>query len=114
MTIVSNDLGITGVPQAIPTYVIPLAPVPSQTLAVALANQNCTIKLYTRLTGLYLDLLVSDIPICTGIVCLDRNIIVRAAYLGFQGDLVFIDSQGVSDPTYDGLGSRYNLVWLDF
>jgi hypothetical protein len=98
----------------VPTVLIPLSPVPSQTLAVTLGNQSCTIKVYTRTTGLYLDLYMSDVVICTGVACLDRNIIVRAAYLGFQGELMFIDAQGASDPTYEELGARYNLVWLNY
>jgi hypothetical protein len=105
---------VQAVAAPVATSVIPLSPVPSQTLAIALGNQNCTIKVYTRATGLFLDLYVSNQPIALGVICLDRNIMVRAAYLGFRGELSFIDSQGASDPTHDGLGSRYNLVWLDY
>jgi hypothetical protein len=38
---------------------------------------------------------------------------VRSAYLGFVGDLMFQDLQGTDAPTYDGLGSRFQLVYLD-
>jgi hypothetical protein len=34
------------------------------------------------------------------------------AYLGFSGDLVFVDTLGDQDPTYDGLGARYALIYL--
>lgn len=40
------------------------------------------------------------------------NLIVRSAYLGFIGDLAFIDTQGTSDPIYAGLGTRFQLVYL--
>ena len=33
-------------------------------------------------------------------------------YTGFIGNLLFIDTQGNSDPSYDGLGSRFSLVYL--
>jgi hypothetical protein len=32
--------------------------------------------------------------------------------MGFIGNLLFVDTQGSSDPTYDGLGSRFSLVYL--
>jgi len=38
---------------------------------------------------------------------------VRNTYFGFPGDLAFIDNHGTSDPTYDGLNTRYNLLWLE-
>ena len=34
-------------------------------------------------------------------------------YLGFVGDLMFADTQGASDSSYDGLGTRYLLVYLE-
>jgi hypothetical protein len=32
--------------------------------------------------------------------------------VGFIGDLIFIDTQGTSDPNYTGLGSRFLLAYL--
>ena len=45
--------------------------------------------------------------------CEDRNRIVRDLYLGFVGDLCFMDTQGTTDPVSPGLGLRYVLVYLD-
>ncbi len=92
--------------------VVPLSAVPSQMLAVALGGQSCRIVIRTRLTGPYLDLYVNDASIALGVLCLDRTALVRAAYTGFVGELAFVDTQGASDPTYDGLGTRYVLLWL--
>jgi hypothetical protein len=78
---------------------------------VQLGGQQCRIKVYQRRSGLFLDLYVNDSPIITGVIARDRVAIVRDAYLGFFGDLAFIDTQGTSDPTYSGLGSRFLLVW---
>lgn len=93
--------------------VIPLAAVPSQTLSVLLANQNCQIKVYQKTTGLYVDLYVNNVAVVTGVVCRNAVQVVRQTYLGFVGDLTFLDTQGASDPTYDGLGARYQFVYLE-
>lgn len=92
---------------------IPLSSVPSQPLSVLLANQNCQIKVYQKTTGVYLDLYVNNAPVKVGIAARDRTLLVRHAYLGFVGDLSFFDTQGTSDPTYDELGTRYQLVYIE-
>lgn len=92
--------------------VIPLRPVPSQVVAVTLANQACKINVYQTDTGLYVDLYVSDAPIVTGVIALNANKIVRSEYLGFIGDLAFFDTLGKSDPSYEGLGDQYVLMYL--
>lgn len=92
--------------------IIPLQPVASQLLGVTLTGQPCQINIRTRTTGLFLDLLVNDAPVIEGVLCLDRVKIVRDAYLGFEGDLFFADTQGRDDPVAAGLGSRYLLVYL--
>lgn len=91
--------------------IVQLIAVPSQTVAVILNSQNCTINVYQKSTGLYLDLLVNDIALLTCVQCLNGNLIVRDEYLGFLGDLFFADMQGVNDPTFDGIGKRYFLAY---
>ena len=93
--------------------IIPLNPVPSQTLSVTLAGQACTINVYQKSTGLFLDLYVSDVLIIGGVICRNCDAIVRDDYLGFVGDLYFTDTQGVSDPYYTDLGSRYVLAYME-
>ena len=93
--------------------VIPIQNLPNQTLQLALNNQQCQINVYQLNTGLYCDLYVSGNLIIAGVICQDRNRIVRDLYLGFIGDLCFIDIQGTSDPIYTGLGDRYVLCYLD-
>lgn len=92
--------------------IIPLQPVPSQTVSVALNNQACTINVYTLSTGLYCDLYVNNSLIIGGVVCENNNVIVRDAYLGFVGDIAFEDTQGSTDPVYTGLGTRYVLAYF--
>ena len=90
---------------------VPLVAVPSQTLSVQLGVLSCRINVYQKATGLYFDLLVADVAIVTGALALNLNKLVRSAYLGFTGDLYFFDTAGTADPTYDGLGARYVLLW---
>lgn len=92
--------------------VVPLQPVPSQTVAVTLATQPCSINVYQRSTGLYCDLYMNDVLVIGGVICLNYNTIVRDAYLGFIGDIAFLDTQGDTDPVYTGLGSRYVLGYF--
>jgi hypothetical protein len=63
--------------------------------------------------GLFLDLLVSNNQIVAGVICRNLVRIVRNLYLGFQGDLVFFDNEGATDPVFSGLGTRYSLIYLE-
>lgn len=93
--------------------IVPLQAVPNQALSILLGGQNCQINVYTKIGQLYLDLYVDNILIIGGVVCENLNQLVRSTYLGFVGDLAFIDNHGSSDPTYDGLGTRYSLAYLE-
>ncbi len=93
--------------------IVPLQPIPNQITNISLANQACTIHVKQNLTGLYLDLYIQDQLIIGGVICQNQNRIVRDAYLGFVGDLAFIDNQGDSDPYYTGLGTRFSLAYLE-
>lgn len=93
--------------------IVPLQPFASQTLQVTLAGQNCQINLYQKQFGLFSDLYVSNVLIIGGVLCENLNRIVRSTYLGFIGDLSFFDTQGESDPFYSGLGTRFQLAYLE-
>lgn len=96
------------------TQTIPLSAVPSQTLSIVLAGQNCQIAVYTLSTGLYLDLTADDVVITRTVVCRNRaRLLLDRAYKGFVGDLVFVDQQGEDDPLYTGLGTRWLLFYRD-
>jgi hypothetical protein len=92
-------------------FLVPVQPIASQTLQVALGGQYCTLNVYQQAYGLYMDVLIGTNPIVQGIIALNNNLIVRNAYFGFQGDFVFFDTQGTSDPVYTGLGTRYFLLY---
>ena len=92
---------------------LPLTASPSQTLNAVLGNQNCTLNVYTLSMGLFIDVLINGNAVISGVLCLNQVRIVRDEYLGFLGDLVFTDTQGTNDPDYTGLGSRYQLIYLE-
>ena len=91
--------------------VIPLNPVPSQTLNVTINNQYCTINVYAKWTGMYFDLYVDNLPIVTTKITRNELPLVNSSYNGFVGDFYFIDTQGKDDPLYTGLGTRWLLVY---
>ncbi len=93
--------------------IVPLSSVPSQTLNVILSGQNCTLTVFQKSTGVFVDVSVNNAPIVQGVIGLDRVKIVRYAYHGFIGDLAFIDTQGTSDPDYTGFGTRFFLMYLE-
>jgi hypothetical protein len=90
--------------------IIPTAAVASQTFNVVLGAQSCTINLYQKSELMFCDLLVSAVVVMSGVICRDRVRLVRQKYLDFNGDLVFIDQQGTSDPIYTGLGSQFCCI----
>lgn len=92
---------------------VPLQAVPSQIIAVALGGQACQLNLYSKLGVLFMDVYVNNAVVILGVQCQNGNRIVRSLYLGFVGDLIFVDTQGSSDPVYTGLGSRFLLQYLE-
>ena len=92
--------------------IIPLQAVPSQAVSVTLGTQISQINVYQKLPGLFIDLYVDNVLVIGGVICQNLNRIVRSAYLGFSGDLAFIDNQGDTDPVLTGLGTRYSLAYL--
>jgi hypothetical protein len=94
--------------------VIPTIAAPSQILSVSLAGQSCRINLYEKTPwGLFLDLYVNDALIIAGTLCQDTLLTVRDKYLGFIGDLTFIDTQGSDDPLASGLGARWLFIYIE-
>lgn len=93
---------------------VPLAAVPSQTLAIILAGQNCNLAVYTESTGIYMDVTVNGKTIATTRILRDgARVLQDEQYQTFVGDFVMVDTQGELDPVYTGLGGRWQLVYLE-
>ena len=91
---------------------VPLQDSPSQDVNVNLNGQFVTLNIRTRATGMYIDVYVNSSLIIGGVICQNLNPIIRDAYLGFSGDLLFIDNQGSDDPSSPGLGTRFQLIYV--
>lgn len=91
--------------------VIPLQPVQSQTVTVSLAQQPIRLFVYSKTTGLFVDVYNNDQPVVLGVVARNATRIVRERYRNFIGDLVFFDTQGQQNPKWFGLGTRWVLSY---
>lgn len=94
-------------------YQIPLVTNENQTLNITLLTQQCTINVYQKRTGVYLDLTVNGNPIMYGQLCVDRSSMIKEDYLGFNGRLMFVDLLGNTNPVASGFNTRYILVYLE-
>ena len=92
---------------------IPLQPIPAQEVQVILGGQNCTLSVYWRFGHLYADLLVDSEPIFTGAICQNLQWVNQSPSPVFSGGLIFVDGLGEEAPRWDGLGSRWSLLYLD-
>ena len=98
--------------------IIPIQPVPSQTVNVQLGSQPATLNIYETVLGaVFVDIYVNGVLILGGAIANNATRIVRTAYLGFIGDLAFFDNQpsatnGPANPSYTGLGTRWPLYYL--
>jgi hypothetical protein len=91
---------------------ITLQPSKGQEVSVSLGDQSCKIRLHQRSTGFYIDLWRGNTPIMQGVICLNCTWLVRYPYLGFSGDLVFVDTLGTDDPQWDEIGTRFKLYYM--
>lgn len=96
--------------------IIPVQPVPSQTLTVTLGGQNVQLNIYQMNEhGLFMDVFMNGVSLPSGVLCQQANRIIRDAYWGFPGDLAWFDTENVaapSPPYYTGIGSRWALAYL--
>lgn len=92
---------------------IPVSKNPFQTFRININNQNCTIELMQKRTGLFLSLAVDDTFLIRTVICENINPLVLYKHIKFVGNLFFIDTEGNSDPDFKGLGDRFVLVYTD-
>ena len=92
---------------------IPLQPIPAQEVQVILDGQNCTLSVYWRWWKLYADLLVDSEPVFTSAMCQNLQRVNQSPSALFSGVLMFVDSLGEEAPRWEGLGTRWTLLYLD-
>jgi hypothetical protein len=112
--------------------IISLSPVASQTLQFVVGGQNCQMSVYindgydynditlsTEKDYIAIDFAYNNIQVTNTQNCLNqKRLLVNREYLGFVGDFMFIDTQpdpitGPADPQYQGLGTRWILLYLE-
>ena len=86
--------------------------IPNQQLQCQLGTQSATLMITQTTFGLFMTVMIGAATIVSGVLCQNLNRVVRDAYLGFSGDLAFVDTQGSSDPVYTGLGTRWQLLYF--
>ena len=62
---------------------------------------------------LFCDLAVNGTPVWYGMRCESFVAMKHYTYINFIGQLFFIDTQGIDDPDYTGLGSRFVLTYYN-
>lgn len=91
---------------------IPLSATPSQIVRTIVADQNTTLIIYDKNGRLYADVSFNGQQLVAAALCHDIDPILCRDYLAFSGNFIFVDTLGNSDPTWDALGSRYQLLYL--
>ncbi len=92
---------------------LPLYANPNRTFKILLSGQECTITLRQKGRRMYFTLYVQDTLICRDAVCLDMVPIIQVAQSVFKGNFVSVDVLGSDAPQYDGLGTRFFIIWYD-
>jgi len=92
---------------------VPVQSVANQELSCILDGQLARINLTTTNYGLFADVLYNGMPVSSGRLCLDRTDINPDRYRGLPQFLGFADLQGADDPTFDGFGTRFVLIYGD-
>ena len=94
---------------------VPLRAVPSQALGIVLGGQNVSLRFYTRdylgTPRLFCDLAVDGTMVWLGHICNNLQNLKLYSYLPFSGALRFVDLQGDAEPQWEGLGTRWVLLY---
>lgn len=93
-------------------YQIPLDAVPNQEKITNIGDQQCRLVVRT-IDGNTFITIESEAQgyLCRGVLCVDRSAIIRADYLGFEGDFTFVDTDGEEPPHYTGFQDRWVLLY---
>jgi hypothetical protein len=94
---------------------VPLRAEPSQALGIVLGGQNVSLRFYTRdylgAPRLFCDLAVDGTMVWLGHICNNLQDLTFYSYLPFSGVLRFVDLQGDAEPQWEGLGTRWVLLY---
>ena len=92
--------------------IVPLQAMPAQRLQIVLDGQYCTLSVYWRWGRCYADLSVGATPVFAGMLCLHGVKVNISPSVTFSGSLIFVDTQAQDAPQWQGLGTRWQLLYL--
>lgn len=93
---------------------VPLSAIANQTTSVNLGGQPAQISIRKIGDSLYFSLQNGTTPIVTTRICRNmQRLLLDSRYQPFVGDFFFKDTQGDTDPRYQGLNTRYQLYYLE-
>lgn len=91
---------------------IPIQAVANQIVKIVLDGQNCQILIAQRNENIFVDVNVNGVDLVCNALARDSVPIICREYVGFSGQLMFIDSSAADDPQFSGFGTRWFLVYL--
>lgn len=93
-------------------YNISLSKDPNQVFTTELDGKVCEFEIVSRYGYTFMNLTVDDEVQFKGIICQNRNNILQYKCYKLNGELMFIDTQGNSNPEAEGFGERFFLVYV--
>ena len=90
---------------------IPIRAIPSQSFSTVIDNRNFVIALNQKSNGLFCDINVDGVDVSLAAIARNGVPLIKLDYSG-QGNLLFVDMHGQSDPDYTGFDTRYFLVYM--
>ena len=94
-------------------YTIPLLPVPSQVVSTTIKQQNIVLSLYLRNGWMFADVSINGIDVSHGTIIRNGVPLISQTYRQITGNISIVDQQGIDDPVYTGLGSRFLAIFDD-
>lgn len=82
--------------------IIPLSPIPNQRLSVRIGNVKYDLEINLRRGSLYISAWANNINLV-------HNRALRS-YAPMVDGFIMVDTEGVQDPTYEQLGTRFLLM----
>lgn len=91
---------------------VPLSALPSQSFQIVLDDQDCEIDLLLRGDFFYLNLTVNGEVVQQGAIVMEGVSIIQMPNNFFKGSLAVFDTLGEEQPSWEGLGDRWQMVYF--
>lgn len=90
---------------------IPLDAIPNQKMSISLGDQSCEIAVRQIGARLYASLTADGVTISTNAPAVNGGRVNLYPNPYFKGVLYWVDRIGDAPPQYDGLGTRWVLIY---